>query len=194
MQALSSNSQFLLLKLARESIQYYLEKHAVLSFETLVEEIKQPQACFITLRKQGMLRGCVGTFETVRPLYENIIRLAIASAFEDSRFPPVQRQELPELLIEISVLGELIKMNSIEELEVGRHGVLVKYQQRTGIYLPEVAVDQGWSREEFLNHCAYEKARFTSEEFKRAEVYLYEVQKFSEKASTNLLGTNQLGE
>ncbi len=181
MPALSSNSQVFLLKLARDSIQFYLETRTAPLFEILIEEVKQPGGCFVTLKKIGTLRGCVGTFEGARPLHENVIRMAVASAFEDSRFPPLRTEELPEVRIELSVLGELRKMNSLEELEIGRHGIWIKFGVRAGTYLPEVAVGQGWSREEFLRHCAYEKAGLTAEEFKASEIFLYEVQKFSEE-------------
>ncbi len=180
MPALSSNSQIFLLKLARDSIRFYLETRTTPLFEIPIEEVKQPGGCFVTLKKLSTLRGCIGTFEGASPLHENVIRMAVASAFEDPRFPPVCTEELHDVRIELSVLGELRKMNSLEELEIGRHGIWIKFGGRAGTYLPDVAVEQGWSREEFLEHCAYHKAGLTPEEFKSAEIFLYEVQKFSE--------------
>ena len=181
MQALSSNSQAVLLKLAGDSIQSWLDTQKLPFFETSLDELRQPAGCFVTLRSSGALRGCIGTFEASQALYQNVMRMAVSGAFEDFRFPPVKTDELPQIRIEISVLGPLVKMNSLGELEVGRHGVLIRYGVRTGTYLPEVAVSQGWSGEEFLRHCAREKAGLAPEELARADVFLYEVQKFSEK-------------
>ena len=177
---LSSNSRKILLGLAREAIRNYLETGDHLVFQNPDEELTRRRGCFVTLRKERRLRGCVGTFDASRPLCENVIRMAAASAFQDTRFPNVAKAELPVIRIEISVLGGLEKVDSLEEIELGRHGVLVKLGKRTGTFLPEVALEHQWSREEFVTFCAREKAGLRPDECAAAEIYRYEVEKFGE--------------
>lgn len=180
MQDLSSNSQRLLLKLAREALENYLETGDRLAFQTDWPECNLKRGCFVTLRKGGALRGCVGTFNADLPLYQNLIRMAVAAGFQDTRFPPMTKQELGQVQIEISVLGELEKVHSFNEIEIGKHGIYVKLDSRSGTFLPEVAVEQKWSVPEFVTYCAREKAGLDPEECAFAEVYRYEVEKFSE--------------
>ncbi len=172
---LSSSSRERLIQIARSSIAQVLEANP-----SLPPELKVPAACFITLRKAGKLRGCIGTFDAKIPLYQNISQCARSAAFGDPRFPPVTREELDQIRIEISVLGPFWKMNSITELETGRHGVWVKCGLKSGTFLPEVATDEGWTAEEFIRHCAMEKAGMSAEELSRAEIFLYEVKKIKE--------------
>jgi AmmeMemoRadiSam system protein A len=179
MQDLSSNKQTLL-QLARNAIEIYLSTGNYLSFKTDAPELTAKKGCFITLRKGGELRGCVGTFDRETPLYQNIIRMAPAAAVHDTRFPAVTKEELPRVRIELSVLGDLEKVESMNDIEIGKHGVYIKLGQRAGTFLPDVALEQKWSVPEFVNYCAREKARLSPEELKRAEIFRYEVQKFKE--------------
>jgi AmmeMemoRadiSam system protein A len=175
----SSNSK-MLLELARNAIETFVTTGRHLEIPTPSADLAVKRGCFVTLRKLGELRGCVGTFEAQTPLYENIIRIAPAAAVQDPRFPPVTKNELPHLKIELSVLGELEKVESLEEIEIGKHGVYVKLGDRSGTYLPDVAVEQKWSVHEFVMHCAREKARLSTEEIMRAEIFRYPVQKYKE--------------
>ena len=177
---LSSGSRKFLLDLARQSIRIHLETGDWPQVPPHERELDIARGCFVTLQKHGQLRGCVGTFDASRPLVENVVRMAAASAFQDTRFPPVVKTELAEIKIEISVLGPLVKMNVLEEIVIGKHGVYVKLGVRSGTFLPEVATEQGWSREEFLVECARHKAGLSIAEIAQAEVYLYEVEKFEE--------------
>ncbi|MCM8774941.1 MAG: AmmeMemoRadiSam system protein A [Candidatus Omnitrophica bacterium] len=178
---LSSNSRKTLLHLAREAIRLYLEKRDSLPNPSDDPALAVKAGCFVTLHKHGALRGCVGTFESNRPLSENVIRMATAAAFQDTRFPPVDKSELNSIRIEISILGALKKMESISDLVLGTHGVYVKYGWRSGTFLPQVAVEQKWSKEEFITWCAREKAGLKPAECAKAEVYIYEVEKFGEE-------------
>ena len=180
MPVLSSNNQKILLDLARQSIQEYLATGNALQYQTGAEELLQPAGCFVTLRKEGHLRGCVGTFNRKEALVRNLLRMAVASAAQDPRFPPVSKPELDLIRIEISVLGPPEKVNSLEEIMLGKHGIYVKLGARTGTFLPEVAVEQNWSVPEFVMTCAREKAGLGPEEIAHAEIYRYEVQKFKE--------------
>ena len=168
------------MELARKSIAAHLETGNPLNFQTSDAELCLKRGCFVTLRKHGTLRGCIGTFDTSEPLYQHVIRMSAASAFQDTRFSPVTKSELGGLRIEISVLGPLEKVSSAEEIEIGRHGVYVKRGAKSGTFLPEVAVEQHWGPAEFVNGCAREKAFLTPAELPFAEIFRYEVEKFSE--------------
>ena len=168
-----------LIELARAAIKTCLEgdpRVVVADFPALQEKC----GCFVTLRKQGSLRGCVGTFDTSKPLYENIQRMAVAAATQDARFSPVTKSELDEMRIEISVLGPLEKVESLEEIQLGTHGVYVRYGNRSGTFLPDVAIEKKWNVAEFVTVCAREKAGLTPAEIQKAEIFRYEVVKINE--------------
>jgi AmmeMemoRadiSam system protein A len=181
MPVLSSNSQQALLALARESIERYLEDGSVPSFRCDGGDLSQKMGCFVTLRlSSGELRGCVGTFERERPLWENVSRMARCSAFQDTRFSPVKKAEMENLVIEISVLGPLEPVAGIESIELGRHGIVTRFGSRSGTLLPQVALEQGWTREQFVTYCAIHKAGLSPAECAQAELLIYEVSHFAE--------------
>ncbi|HET7695863.1 MAG TPA: AmmeMemoRadiSam system protein A [Vicinamibacterales bacterium] len=107
---------------------------------------------FVTLKKRGELRGCIGTLECRRPLAEEVARVAVSAALEDPRFPPVRPSELDELDVEVSVLGPLepIDPSDPAAIEIGRHGLVVEYGARRGLLLPQVATEWNMDRETFL--------------------------------------------
>ncbi len=116
-------------------------------------EASEPQGAFVSLktRTRGQLRGCIGHVEGDQPLVATIRRVAVAAATEDPRFPAVTPEELAELRLEISVLSPLAPIHP-EDVEVGRHGLLVRFRGRSGLLLPQVPVAQRWDREAFLDH------------------------------------------
>jgi AmmeMemoRadiSam system protein A len=109
---------------------------------------------FVTLRRDGQLRGCIGTLECRRPLSEEIARVAISAAREDPRFDPLRPAELDDLDVEVSVLGPLEEIDPRDPgaFEIGCHGLVVEHGQRRGLLLPQVATEWGWDRETFLSH------------------------------------------
>ncbi len=109
-----------------------------------------PGAAFVTLKKKGRLRGCIGYTEAVAPLFKVVQECAVAAATEDPRFPPVTPAELPSIDLEISVLTPLVPIRA-DEVEVGRHGLMVSHLGRRGLLLPQVPVELGWDRETFLD-------------------------------------------
>lgn len=111
-----------------------------------------PLGAFVTLHKAGALRGCIGSIVGNEPLYLNVCRMARAAAFEDPRFPPVNPGEVDALHVEISVMGPVTTCTDPSFVEVGRHGLLVRRGGRTGLLLPQVAVEQGWDAATFLEH------------------------------------------
>jgi hypothetical protein len=107
--------------------------------------------------------------------------MAIAAATEDYRFPQVQPDEIAGLEIEISALTPMRKIASIDEIKLGRHGIYIKKGNRSGTFLPQVATETGWTKEEFLGHCARDKAGLAWDGWKDAEIYVFEATVFSEE-------------
>ncbi len=169
-----------MLEAARDAIRIHLETGDHLVFDPREPELNLPRGCFVTLRSAGALRGCIGTFDSSQPLSKNIPRMAVAAAFQDPRFSPVGKAEWRQIRIEISVLGPLEKISSIDEIELGKHGILVRLGPRSGTFLPDVAIEHKLSREEFVMLCAREKAGLDPKEIAYAELFRYEVEKFSE--------------
>lgn len=160
-----------LLKTAREAIQSRLENRAPV-YEEPPEGLLEHSGAFVTLHANGRLRGCIGTFEASDPLFESIKSLSISSGFRDPRFPPLSCSELEDIDIEISVLTPLHRMSSLDEIEVGTHGLYVKQGHRSGVLLPQVPVEQGWNLEEFLSNTC-RKAGLSPEEWRSGKVDIY---------------------
>jgi AmmeMemoRadiSam system protein A len=139
--------------IAKNSIESFIKEGKIPEFEINSEKLfEEKRGVFVTLKKQGQLRGCIGCITTDQPLYKAVSQMAIAAAFEDPRFPPVTKDELPELEYEISVLSPLKKVNSPKEIQLGVHGVQVVAGHNTGLFLPQVATENNWDLETFLNH------------------------------------------
>ncbi len=130
-----------------------------------------PCGAFVTLRKAESLRGCIGYISAAKPLAVTVRDVAVCSAFEDPRFPPAQRSELPQISIEISVLSPLRRITDPGEVTVGVHGLLLKRGFRSGLLLPQVATEQGWDRETFLAHTC-RKAGLPMDAWKSPDVCL----------------------
>ena len=129
---------------------------------------------FVSLHKHGHLRGCIGHFGEDTPLYEIVAEMACAAAFEDPRFMPVSREELDDIDIEISVLTPMRRIQSLDEFELHRHGIYIRKGYRSGTFLPQVADEVNWTKEEFVGHCSQDKAGLGWNGWKDAELYVYE--------------------
>jgi AmmeMemoRadiSam system protein A len=129
---------------------------------------------FVSLHKHGHLRGCIGHFGEDYPLHEIVAEMARAAAFEDPRFIPVTRDELADLDIEISVLTPMRRIQSLDEFELHRHGIYIKKGYRSGTFLPQVADEVNWTKEEFVGHCSQDKAGLGWDGWRDAELYVYE--------------------
>ena len=114
--------------------------------------LRTPCGAFVTLKIQGHLRGCIGHITAAAPLIETVRDVALSSAFDDPRFPPLARDELERVTIEVSVLSPFRRTSDTTEITVGTHGILVRRGGRSGLLLPQVATEQGWERDEFLVH------------------------------------------
>ena len=129
---------------------------------------------FVSLHKQGRLRGCIGHFCEDVPLHEIVSEMARAAAFEDPRFMPVTKDELEDIDIEISVLTPMRRIQSLDEFELHRHGIYIRRGYRSGTFLPQVADEVNWTKEEFVSHCAQDKAGIGWDGWRDAELYVYE--------------------
>jgi hypothetical protein len=143
--------------------------------------LKEKMGAFVTLHKSGELRGCIGQFKPGIPLCELVSELAVSSATRDYRFPPVNASELKDIDIEISVLTPMRKIDDVKKIELGKHGIYIIKGSKGGTFLPQVATETGWTLEEFLGHCARDKAGLGWDGWKDADVYIYEAIIFGEK-------------
>lgn len=179
---LSEKDRKYLLVLARERLLKYLGHQFYISPEEkkIPEALKALAGAFVSIYKGRELRGCIGRFSGGDQLYKLIEDLAVSAA-NDYRFEPLSVDDLPEVNIEISVLTPLKRIFSIDEFELGRHGIYIKQGDQSGTFLPQVADKTGWTKEEFVSRCSRDKARIGSDGWKTAELYTYEAIVFSEQ-------------
>ena len=182
---LSDKEKEKLLGIARSTIETYLATGKIpeINKKDVTPAMEEQCGAFVTLHKKGELRGCIGRFSATEPLYKVIQQMAIASSTEDSRFSVVALDEMKEIDLEISVLTPMRKINSIDEIEMGKHGIYIKKGFSSGTFLPQVATETGWTKEEFLGYCSRNKAGLGWDGWKDAEIYIYEALVFSEKES-----------
>lgn len=126
----------------------------VLEGTEITPALRERRGAFVTLKTKGRLRGCIGLMESDRPLIDTVVRLAPRAALEDSRFPPLETEELSELSVAISVLTPLEPIDGPERIVIGKHGVQLAEGAHRAVFLPEVAVDQGWDVRELLKRLA----------------------------------------
>ncbi|MGM0377416.1 MAG: AmmeMemoRadiSam system protein A [Bacteroidota bacterium] len=141
--------------------------------------LKTSAGAFVSLYKNGKLRGCIGHFGEDKPLYEVVEKMTRAAALDDPRFNPVSPEEIDDIKVEISVLTPMRKVDDVSEIKPGKHGILIRKGSRSGTFLPQVADKTGWGREELLGHCARDKAGLAWDGWKEAEVFVYEAIVFS---------------
>jgi AmmeMemoRadiSam system protein A len=171
-----------LLALARSTIREYLKDAKLPEASPPSDKLKEQFGVFVTLHKRGKLRGCIGYVEGIDELYKSVITMAHSAAFRDPRFPPVEEEEVKELEIEISVLSPLKKIDKVDEIVVGRHGLLISQGISRGLLLPQVAPDWGWNRKEFLEQTC-QKAGLAPDAWQdsQTEIYVFTAEIFSEK-------------
>lgn len=178
---LNSTDRKLLLKLAREAITSSVTTGKAKIQEVTAPHLLAPQGCFVTIKQRGSLRGCIGNFTTDKPLYLLVQEMAASAATRDPRFYPMKEEDLVEFDLEISVLSPLTKAESPEEVVIGKHGLYLEKNFSRGVLLPQVATEQGWDRETFLNQTAL-KAGLKRDDWKEgADLYLFTADVFGEK-------------
>ena len=191
-----------LLNIARQTIETYVKERRVIEFKETDPELLKSYGAFVTLRKCTLnrarsgsgpiskiqddaesLRGCIGHIVSKEPLYKVVRDMAIASSTEDPRFPPVTKEELKDIKIEISVLSKPKLIKSINEFELGKHGVIIQKGFNQGVFLPQVATETGWKKEEFLSNLCAHKAGLPPDAWqdKDTKIYVFEAKVFEEE-------------
>jgi len=170
-----------LLDIARQSIESYLETGAKLEIKEADPVLVKEMGAFVTLHEHGDLRGCIGNLIGKQPLYLTVRDMAIEAAVGDPRFAQVGLNELKNIEIEISVLSPMEKIDSVDKIQLGVHGVLVKRGFNSGVFLPQVATETGWSKEEFLSYLCAHKAGLSADAWKdkSTEIYIFTAEVFS---------------
>lgn len=173
----------ILFDIARRSIMsmLYDARRYTPDVSKMTDALKKPYGAFVTLKIDGVLRGCIGRFVSDKPLYIVVGESAISSALEDPRFPALTKSEYEKTDIEITVLGPMRKISDISEIKLGRHGIYIKKDLRAGTMLPQVATEYGWSVEEFLGYTSRDKAGIGWDGWKNADIYIYEGMVLEEK-------------
>ncbi len=166
-----------LLKAARDTVEAVINRRPAQKPVSDDPELNAPCGCFVTLKNQGQLRGCIGQFTSEMPLIELVVDMAKASATSDPRFfaDRITSDELEQLDIEISVLSPLQLTREPLSLRLGVDGIYIKKGCVSGCFLPQVATETSWSKEEFLSYCCAHKAGLPSDAWKdpKTEVYLF---------------------
>lgn len=140
--------------------------------QVIPESFKEKTGVFVTLKKKGELRGCIGYLRGVMPLYKAIKDVAIESAFHDPRFNPIDKEEWKDIDIEISVLTPMKKIKDINEIKIGVHGLYIEKGHYSGLLLPQVATEYNWDTITFLKHTCY-KAGLPEDAWKSKDTNLY---------------------
>ncbi len=150
---LSDKDRKFLLKAARDNIASWLKKRRGIRFfpTNVPPALLEKRGVFVTLKKRGELRGCIGYITGLKPLLQAVLDNSYNAAFQDPRFGPVTADELPAITIEISVLTEPVPVKSVEDIQVGRDGLIMVRGSYRGLLLPQVPVEQGWDRKTFLD-------------------------------------------
>jgi AmmeMemoRadiSam system protein A len=181
---LTDDEKQALLQIARASIQAELagKKPPAAKGQGALEE---KRGAFVSLKKRGRLRGCIGFIEARKPLAKTVEEMAIAAAFQDPRFEPLKKEELKDLRLEISVLTPLRKTTDVGQIEVGTHGLYVRKGGCAGLLLPQVATEYGWDRDTFLKETCC-KAGLAPDAWcdPETEIYLFSADVFGDERET----------
>jgi len=173
-----------LLEIAKISVKKYILENQMPDFAITDSLLNENLGAFVTLKKHGQLRGCIGRFaapaeasgegrEPDIPLYQVVSQMAVAAATKDARFNPVQVNELNDLEYEISVLSPLKKIDDWHKIELGKHGVQIKQGSRSGVFLPQVATENNWDLDKFMGELCSQKAGLSWDCWKNGQVDIY---------------------
>ncbi len=181
---LTLNQKRRLMDIAKKTIETYVNDQKVYPVQDNDSRLLQEEGVFVTIRKQGQLRGCIGNIIGRGPMNILVRDMAISAATQDPRFKPLSQDELSEIDLEISVLSKPREIKNIDEIDLGVHGVIVGQGAfHQGVFLPEVATDTGWSKEQFLTELCTQKAGLPPDCWKdpRTKIEIFTTESFSEK-------------
>jgi AmmeMemoRadiSam system protein A len=178
---LTQEEKIFLLSLARKTISLKTENKKFPQAQYFSEALGQLAGVFVTLNKNNQLRGCIGYVEGIKPLQTAVEEMAIAAAFNDPRFPPLEKEEMEDLAIEISVLSPLKIIDDINKIDVGKHGLIIESGLHRGLLLPQVALEYNWNNISFLEHTC-QKAGLSIDAWKdeSTKIQVFSAEIFSE--------------
>ncbi len=176
---LNSTDKRALLKYARKTLEQYFSSQTLPLPRNMNPKLKIKRGAFVTLKKNGELRGCIGHMAETTPLCSVVGAMALQAAFNDSRFSQLTQNELSKVEFEISVLTPFMPVKNADEIVLGRDGVVVKKGEKQAVYLPQVATETGWSKEMFLDQLCY-KAGLSAGDWKSAKLFTFQADVFSE--------------
>lgn len=148
--ALTAGEKTVLLNIARSTVENFVRSGLYAVEPREEKSLNARNGCFVTIKQKGQLRGCIGNFQSERPLFKEVAEMAVASASKDPRFYPMKQEDLGDFTVEISVLSKLEKIEDIQQIEIGHHGIYLEKGYYRGVLLPQVATEHGWDRETFL--------------------------------------------
>lgn len=179
---LSSREQAILLQIARQAIESVVRQQPVSPEPREEKTLNGRRGCFVTIKQDGKLRGCIGNFQSELPLFKEVAEMAATSASKDPRFYPLQEADLATITLDISVLSPLQKIDDIEIIEVGKHGIYLEKGYYRGVLLPQVATEHGWDRKTFLKQTCL-KAGLPTDAWQSedTDIYIFNAQVFGEE-------------
>lgn len=178
---LNAQEKDALLQIARRSIESFVRDGEKYVEPREEKALNTRSGCFVTIKQRGSLRGCIGNFQAEHPLFKEVAEMAILSASKDPRFYPMKVEDLDNFTLEISVLSPLEKIETLEEVEIGKHGIYLEKGYYRGVLLPQVAIDHGWDRLAFLQQTCL-KAGLPVDAWKAddTEIYIFTAHIFSD--------------
>jgi len=176
-QTLTPKEQAILLDIARQAVIDCVRGGSDYVEPREEQALNVRRGCFVTIKQRGQLRGCIGNFQSELPLFKEVAAMACASAIRDPRFYPMKEQDLDDFTIEISVLSSLKKIDEIEQIVIGRHGIYLEKGYYRGVLLPQVATERRWDRHTFLKQTCL-KAGLAADAWKAedCEIYIFGAQ------------------
>jgi AmmeMemoRadiSam system protein A len=177
---LTKKEQRDLLKIARDTITTYVGSGSIPAVETASRGLNLESGCFVTIKQHGQLRGCIGNFVSDQPLYRLVQEMAVSAAIRDPHFYPMKPQDLKDFDLEISVLSPLELISSVDQIQVGTHGIYLVKNSFRGVLLPQVATEYGWDRDTFLRHTCLKAGLPENAWQKDCQIYIFSALVFGE--------------
>ena len=179
---LNAAEQKILLEIARTAIESHVCNNKVCVVPREERRLNFKHGCFVTIKQNDKLRGCIGNFQSELPLFKEVAEIAMASACNDPRFYPLKIQDLDSITLQISVLSPLVKISNIDEIIIGAHGIYLERGPYRGVLLPQVATENGWDRTTFLNQtCIKAGLPSTAWQDSNADIYIFSAQVFGDE-------------
>lgn len=178
---LANKDKDALLKIAKDAIDAKINNREISAPKIDSDRLQLKRGAFVTLKKHGHLRGCIGYIKAYKPLWETVQEMALAAAFHDPRFPSLKPEEIQHLTFEISVLSPLKRINDVNDINVGEHGLYIVKGFKSGLLLPQVAIEYGWDRKTFLKETCF-KAGLPPDAWmdQETEIYIFSADYFGD--------------